>query len=197
MNGASTSYKFTINLTNPIPNNAILTFLPPAEINVAAQQGTYVDCEGHGNLKTSQLCILSNKRVVVNLELTKSQLEAGEEIEITMYGVGNPKSMRESQSFQLEILSSDSAYIYQSQSEGITVVNLEPNLIEIAEIQATNSTLGADSSYTVEFMPANSLPDEAIIQVSLPESLTLSVNTALECTGIKNLKVGVLYCSYD
>ena len=105
--------------------------------------------------------------------------------------------MKESLSFELQILSSDSAYIYQSQSEGITVTNTQPNLIEIAEIQATNSTLGADSSYTIEFMPANSLPDQAIIQVALPESLTLSVTTQLECIGIKNLAVGDLDCSYD
>ena len=67
MNGASTFYKFSINLINPIPNNAVLTILPPAEINIAAQQGTYVDCEGIGNLKSSQLCILSNKFVTLNL----------------------------------------------------------------------------------------------------------------------------------
>ena len=80
MNGASTYFKFTLNLRTPVPNNAILTFLPPSEITVAAQQGTYVDCEGHGNLKTSQLCILSNKRVVVNLELESGQLDQGEDI---------------------------------------------------------------------------------------------------------------------
>ena len=37
MNGASTFYKFVINVSNPIPNNAILTILPPPEISVAAQ----------------------------------------------------------------------------------------------------------------------------------------------------------------
>jgi hypothetical protein len=72
MNGASTFYKFKINVSNPIPSNAILTILPPPEISVAAQQGTYVDCEGVGALKTSLLCILTNKRVVVNLELIES-----------------------------------------------------------------------------------------------------------------------------
>ena len=46
-------------------------------------------------------------------------------------------------------------------------------------------------------MPANSLPDESIIQVTLPESLTLSITTQLECIGIKNLAVGDLQCSYD
>lgn len=197
MNGASTFYKFTINLSNPVPKNAILTLLPPSQISVAAKQGTYVDCEGHGALKSSLLCILTNKRVVVNLELSKSQLDKDDDIELTIYGVGNPKAMKQSGSFEIQILSSDSAYLYQSQNDGITVLNTKPNVIEVVEIQATNSILGADSSYTVEFMPVNSLPDEAIILLSLPDSLTQSISTDLECIGLKNLQVGSLDCSYD
>ena len=77
------------------------------------------------------------------------------------------------------------------------MLNRYPNLIEIASIQATNSTLGADSSYTVDFMPANALSDNSIIEVSLPLSLTLSETIELACEGIKNLKQGPLECTYD
>jgi hypothetical protein len=197
INGVSTFYKFTISLINPVPNRAILTVQPPAEINIAAQQGTYVDCQGHGNLKQSQLCILVNKRVTVNLALEKAQLQSGDLIELTIYGVSNPKAIKESESFALELLSSDSAFVYSRQDQGITVLNKYPNLIEVASIQATKATLGADSSYTIDFLPANSLPDRAIIQLALPDSLTPSVNVPLECVGIKNLFVGSLVCTYD
>lgn len=99
VNGVQTFYHFSIDLKNPIPDNAVLTILPPPEITIAAQQGTYVDCDGQGFLKTSQLCILSNKHVTVNLQLNQSSLEANSIVELIIYGVGNPKSLKMSKSF--------------------------------------------------------------------------------------------------
>jgi hypothetical protein len=44
--------------------------------------------------------------------MEKAQLESGDVIELTIYGVSNPKAIKRSGSFTLELLSSDSAFIY-------------------------------------------------------------------------------------
>lgn len=71
--------------------------------------------------------------------------------------------MRESASFKIEIRSEDSAYLYSKQDIGMTITNTEANTIETAEVSASVAVLGADSSYTVDFIPKNPLPIGAII----------------------------------
>jgi hypothetical protein len=69
---------------------------------------------------------LANKKILVKLQMIAENTKS---VDLTIYGVGNPRSLKESKSFELEILSSDSAYIYSKQVEGIIVKNTQPNLI--------------------------------------------------------------------
>jgi hypothetical protein len=80
----------------------------------------------------------------------------------------------------------------------MTVTNTEASVIETAEVSATVAVPGADSSYTIDFEPRNPLPEEAVIQIHMPETLTLSTTQGvdLECLGTENL-LGVLECTYD
>lgn len=117
---------------------------------------------------------------------------------MTFYSVSNPISLKESGSFLVEVRSEDSAYIYSKQDSELVVKNEQANQIERAEVSASVAVLGADSSYKVDFEPKNNLPKDAIIEVSMPATLTLSTTPGKElvCRGNQSL-VGDLQCIYD
>ena len=68
----------------------------------------------------------------------------------------------------------------------------------IASVTASNPNLGGDSSYLLSFMPVNSLPSEAVVELVLPAELQLSKTQGkvVSCSGKTNFK-SVLDCNYN
>lgn len=71
--------------------------------------------------------------------------------------VRNPPSLKQSDSFSIQAVTA-SDFLVSEQTTGITVQNKRAATIVSAEVSATVSTLGANSSYQITFTPKNQLP---------------------------------------
>ena len=75
-----------------------------------------------------------------------TQLSSGYVAEFSLGPVRNPSSLKESDSFDIQAVTASDFLVSQT-STGITVKNSQASKIAKAEVSATVSTLGANSSY--------------------------------------------------
>lgn len=70
-NGQYTKYEFSVELRNPAPRGSILLITIPSSVSVKTIDGTFIDCLGEQNLKSSLECKLSGRKIQVTLDFEK------------------------------------------------------------------------------------------------------------------------------
>jgi hypothetical protein len=165
-NGKFTSYSFSVQSLNPFNQDSKLVVSLPPQLSVKTLDGTFVECSGEGIFKLSLECKLSNRRIEIGLALqNQKEVSAGSDITFTLYNVRNPLSLSSSDSFGFELKTSDRLYLISKTEDGVKVLNTIVSQIVIAEVIANNPTLNAPSAYNIDFKPAISLIQGAVIVI--------------------------------
>lgn len=114
-----------------------------------------------------------------------------------IFDMKNPPSLQRTESFQFQLRTSDIAYVISSQDAGLSIQNTQVSEITQAEVVASNPTLGADSPYIIQFSPTTPLVKNAIIVLTLPESLNRSDSVPFSCRGVEGSLPPNITCIYD
>ena len=126
-----------------------------------------------------------------------SQLVANTLIIFTVKGVTNPSTLSQSSSFQVETLTSDKLYRINQRTLGLTVTNSLRGAISTATARPESTALGALTAYTITFTPTNPLPQNAFIQVGIPEEISVQTGTTpVTCTSVTLIE-STLTCSFE
>ena len=195
-NGAITNYTFSITLSNKLVVGDYVRITFPAEISLSTSTPT---CNGSTNLASSLTCTLSSSVLDVAIATSSgaTELAANTLIVFVIQGVQNPSTLSESSSFQVETLTSDKQYRINLRTTGLTVTNSERGSISSTTAIPESTALNTSTTYTFSFTPTNTIPQNAFIQIGLPESVTVPTGTtSLTCTAASVIE-STLVCAYE
>lgn len=123
--------------------------------------------------------------IAIAISSGASQLVANTLIIFTVKGVTNPSTLSQSSSFQVETLTSDKLYRINQRTTGLSVTNSLRGAISTANARPESTALGVLTAYTITFTPTNPLPQNAFIQIGIPEEISVQTGTTpVTCTSV-------------
>lgn len=200
INGETTTYTFTITLSNIIYTGDYIQIVFPSSISV---NSVVNQCKGITNLNSLLTCSLQNNSIFISVALPTgvSQLPAtagdtSTDISFSISDIRNPLSLATSSSIEIYILTSNQNNKVNQKTTGLAVTNTKAATLSTATVNPYDSTLGATTSYLVSFKPSNSIPGNTIVKVTVPSQIGVDTSSTVTCTSILIIE-STLTCSYD
>ena len=200
INGVSTTYYFTITLSNLIYNDDYIQIVFPSSVSISSIVN---QCVGITNLQSSLICSLQSNTIFLTVALATgvSQLpttvgDTSTEIKFSISNVRNPLSTATSASIEIYVLTSNQNNKVNQRTSGLTLTNTEAATIINAAAYPIDSTLGATTTYLISFQPPNSIEQNSVVKVTIPSQVTVNTGSTMTCTS--NLVIeSTLACTYD
>ena len=186
---------FTISNLNPILANSDLFIGYPAEVTP-----TTAACQVNSNGKSCSLTTYKTYNgfyipAVVSTALTEGGLSS---YPVSLSGIYMPKSTQPSSSFQIYIVYPDGS-VSEFLTTGLTITATTPCSFSQLSISSSSNVNYASSVFTVNVTPLFSIPNNSILQITIPSSMTtttscsagVGVNT-VTCTNTSTVISAVL-----
>ncbi|CAG9335482.1 unnamed protein product [Blepharisma stoltei] len=175
--GDITTYTFSINTRNTIPQGGGLKIVFPEEISI---QDTTVKCQNAVGIDSSFTCTNTYNSITISNGFLSSSFQPGL-ISFTIGSIKNPGSLKASKSFQ--VFTSYSGLTIDSMTQGITIQMQTPHTLQ-ASISSASYTVGETTSYTLKITPYNALPANSGLQIVPPSDLVILPSVQCEASGI-------------
>lgn len=168
VNGALTTYTFTITPKNTTPSGSYITIIPPSVVTFPSVP----TCTSTSSLITAISCtIISSTNLQATLTMSSSATSSNA-LSFTVSNVKNPPSTLPSTTFLIYTFTSDSYGIDKKES-GIAVTTTTAGTITNMIITAGDTKIAAATAYTINYVPINVHPVGTIVTIVIPSAFTL------------------------
>lgn len=114
--------------------------------------------------------------ITVNTGSTSTIIAASSLIVFTISGLKNPSTLSTTSSFTVETLTS-TGYTIMYKNTDLTMTTTQRGTITSASAAPVTTDLGVSTNYLITFTPSNSLPQNAFLQIGIPEEISVTTGT--------------------
>ena len=176
VNSASTTYTFSLTVTNVTPTNAYVSIVAPSQVTLP---NNFI-CAAVTNIATVSCSYVSSNTFTVSLTFSGSTIAIGTTISFSLASVINPSTTKQTDTFMIYTYTS-AGYAIDQKVSGISIQTTTGSNITNILISADNSKISASTSYTVSYIPGSSIPAGTIIFVTIPSAFILGT---INCTAV-------------
>lgn len=191
INGASTTYTFSVTPKTSTPTSCIVTITPPSTVAFPSTP----TCTLISSIISSISCtIVSTTHLQATLTLT-STATSSNSISFSVANVVNPPSTQTTTTFYFYTYTSDNYGIDKKES-GVTVATTTAATISSILITADDSKIAVVTTYTLNYVPINIHPSGTVLTIVVPTEFTIgsivcssTTLTSLTCSKSSNTLV--------
>ena len=172
VNGAISTYTFTITVTNVTPSGAYVTISAPSQITLPSSPV----CTASTGTSTVLCSYVSSSSFQATVTFATTTIASGSSFSFNLASVVNPGTTMTTSTFMAHTYTS-AGYAIDMKTTGITVQTTTAATISSMVISALNSQISVSTSYTISYLPVVTYPSGAILFVTIPSQFILGTVT--------------------